>query len=545
MAPGKFRFLPRTLLQGIVLSLVAAAGGPAMATQPGTLTLQQVKKALESRPEAKWSAADTGAAAQAGMPVYNESGVRTGTNFGLRNWQGPRRKSAAEIMRIDDPVAGLPAKWDWRNATVNGITGDFMSPVRNQGRCGSCVAFATAGSFEGTMSVASGAPRLDADVSEQDLFGKIGACDFGSWPSSGMSEVVQNGVPDEVCFPYWSGRKGDDGNESDACKDRAERLLRAKDDTYFSSPAAIKQALMNGPLQTTMTVYEDFMFYAGGVYKHVTGPQMGGHAITLVGYDDEAKAWIAKNSWGTSWGEAGYFRIAYDDDSGFAEDAYGFNVEGGLMSMRVDSPAYFSAVRGKVAIEVSVFDESVDSVRWELASMANPQWMMGSANPVSGTLKAPRRARAGVRTFRGTLDTVGLEDGVYALSVSASDGGAAKGNKVYTRVVVANGAIDPGTPALAITPDFDNAKPVSSRVYFKFDGTGLAGVSKAPFTQAELVLDGPAKARIRFEDPGTDSLFGWRTQMYPNGTYKVHVEGAVGDIHKFVSNTLEVTVENK
>jgi hypothetical protein len=544
-APRILGRLPSPFLRGIALFAVISAGGAARAGELGSLTLEDVERALAANPEAKWAAADSGASAQFGTPVLGEAGLPSGINFGLRGWQGPRRKSMAEKLRIDDPLPGLPGKWDWRNATVNGVTGNFMSPVRNQGKCGSCVAFATVATFEGTLAVANGSPRLDVNVSEQDLFNTIGACAFGSWPSSGMSEVVNNGIPDEVCMPYTSGRKGEDGEASSACKNRADRLLKANDDSFVSSPAAIKQALMNGPLQTTMTVYEDFMFYAGGVYKHVTGPQMGGHAITLVGYDDSERAWIAKNSWGTAWGEGGYFRISYDDDSGFADEAYGFSVDGSAISMRVDSPDYFSAVRGKVVVEVSVFDESVDSVRWELASESSQRWLMGNASVASGELKAKGSFRAGVRTFRGTIDTDGIEDGTYSLAVSASNRGTQSGRKAYSRFVVANDEADPAHPAIAISPDFDNSVPVTSRVYFKFDGSGLAGVSRAAFTHADLVIEGPKSARIRFDDPGIDAMFGWRTQMFPNGTYKVRVEGGVGEIHNFVSNTLEVKVENK
>jgi C1A family cysteine protease len=77
---------------------------------------------------------------------------------------------------------------------------------------------------------------------------------------------------------------------------------------------------------TTMLVYEDFIFYKGGVYKHVTGEQLGGHAITLVGWDDQDQAWIVRNSWGEGWGEEGYFRIAYSDSSGVGNQTWGIQV---------------------------------------------------------------------------------------------------------------------------------------------------------------------------------------------------------------------------
>ena len=58
-------------------------------------------------------------------------------------------------------------------------------------------------------------------------------------------------------------------------------------------------------------VYEDFMSYKSGIYEHTTGKLLGGHAIKVVGWGVEngTKFWIAANSWGTAWGESGYFRI--------------------------------------------------------------------------------------------------------------------------------------------------------------------------------------------------------------------------------------------
>lgn len=533
----------KSVAAAVIAGISLGAATPAISSGNAGLTLDELKKALAARPDAKWQAADTGTAGSVGTPVLTESGARAGTNFGLRDWQGPRKKTQLERARIDEPVAGLPRAWDWRNATVGAVTGDFMSPVRNQGKCGSCVSFATAASFEGTLAVASGTPRLDANVSEQDIFINIGECDYGSWPSSGMSHVTQEGVPDEACHPYTMGRLGKDGTPDEACTDRAARLIKATDDTFASSPASIKQALMTGPMQTTMSVYEDFMFYSGGVYKHVTGSMQGGHAITLVGYNDDERYWIAKNSWGTGWGEAGYFRISYDDDSGFADDAYGFTAQGNEVTMRLDTPHDFSAIKGKVALEVSVFDESVESVNWELAS-AVQESVVGRAK--RGKLKATRAMRNGARVFRGTIDTTSMDDGISSLALEAVAKGTAKGRKVYSRFVIVNHPIStPADGMVSITPDFDNSQPVKARVYFKFNAEALADAQKAPLTHAELVINGPKSARLRFDDPGTEAMFGWRTQMFTDGAYKVHVEGFVGDQQMFKSNELEVKVQNK
>jgi uncharacterized repeat protein (TIGR02543 family) len=72
-----------------------------------------------------------------------------------------------------------------------------------------------------------------------------------------------------------------------------------------------QQLAESGPFEATMAVYVDFYYYTSGVYEYSYGRLVGFHAVTVVGYDDEEGYWIAKNSWGTDWGDAGWFRIAY------------------------------------------------------------------------------------------------------------------------------------------------------------------------------------------------------------------------------------------
>ena len=60
-------------------------------------------------------------------------------------------------------------------------------------------------------------------------------------------------------------------------------------------------------------MYEDFKDYNGGIYEHEYGPFAGNHLVAIIGYDDSQGYWICKNSWGTAWGEGGFFRIKYGE----------------------------------------------------------------------------------------------------------------------------------------------------------------------------------------------------------------------------------------
>ena len=73
------------------------------------------------------------------------------------------------------------------------------------------------------------------------------------------------------------------------------------------SGAAIKEWIATrGPVTGCFVVFSDFMVYQGGIYRHVSGDELGGHCVSLIGYDDVQSCWIAKNSWGPAWGESGF-----------------------------------------------------------------------------------------------------------------------------------------------------------------------------------------------------------------------------------------------
>jgi hypothetical protein len=77
----------------------------------------------------------------------------------------------------------------------------------------------------------------------------------------------------------------------------------------------MKQALIDhGPLVISIHFWRDFYGYRGGVYKQHIGRPVGGHVVTIVGYNDSENCWIVKNSDGIEWGEDGWFRMAYDAD---------------------------------------------------------------------------------------------------------------------------------------------------------------------------------------------------------------------------------------
>ena len=284
-----------------ILGIAVFIFGPFyLASAASALTEAEVRAALKQDPGAQWQA-ETNAA------VDNFAGKSN--PFGLA--RGLRAAPNGFHPEAFVTPANLPPTLDWRS--VNGQ--NWLPPVRDQGRCGSCVAFGSIGTVEAAYNIAGAVPGFNSRFSEQDLFSRVGKCSEGAMPEDALDTLKTFGVPDAVCSPYISGRTGADVPSSSSCADVAQRVVKINDWHPVNADQA-KAALQSGPLLTVMDVYEDFMYYSGGVYKHVKGNYLGGHAIVLVGYDDNAGAWIVRNSWGPKWGEAGYFRIAYNDISG-------------------------------------------------------------------------------------------------------------------------------------------------------------------------------------------------------------------------------------
>jgi inhibitor of cysteine peptidase len=231
----------------------------------------------------------------------------------------------------DVRVQDLPAAFDWR--AVSGLTG-----VRDQGLCGSCWAFATAGALESSLKINEWGDR---DLSEQYLL----SCNVEGWGCGGgwwahdyhwwkkPPGETDAGAVYEDEFPYTTS----DSTPCGAPHIHRERVISwsyVGSTLGVPSVADIKQAIYTyGPVAAAVYTGSDFQSYTGGIFET---SQMGlpNHAILLVGWDDDqgtGGAWILKNSWGTWWGEGGYMRIGYGTSNvGYSANyvVYPYNLAG-------------------------------------------------------------------------------------------------------------------------------------------------------------------------------------------------------------------------
>jgi C1A family cysteine protease len=195
----------------------------------------------------------------------------------------------------------LPSSFDWTDSAG-------VSPVRRQ-RCGDCWAQCAVAAMESKLRI------FDDDNTMLSVQQAID-CNYGGSDCGGgwMTDVYDLyrvvGPVSQSCFPY---RGGVNGNcDQDTCD-----LLATVDgwQEIDTSVNSIKTHLMsNGPIAVGMTVHSDFYYYGGGCYEHI-GSGTVNHGVLIVGWDDAVcggqGAWHIKNSWGTSWGEAGYAWMKY------------------------------------------------------------------------------------------------------------------------------------------------------------------------------------------------------------------------------------------
>ena len=293
-------------------------------------------KAMRNSEESDWNAVrkaidDTSANWTAGATSVSGLSWEEKKNLcGLRGFPEVEEGAKTELR-------SYPSTFDWRN--VGGT--DWTTTIKDQGACGSCWAFGSLAAMEAQYNIEEADPSIDLDLAEQCLLScSPGSCD-GWYISSTMNWLRDKGTVGEACFPYEAG---DTIPCSNVCPDWRDRTWKIEDWSWVSpSINDIKGYLLEAPLPTGMTVYEDFIYYDGGVYEHVWGQELGGHLVTLVGWDDTNSSWICKNSWGEDWGEDGWFWIKYGEcdieyDTTYLVDVY--HVLAPTISIYTDKTSY-------------------------------------------------------------------------------------------------------------------------------------------------------------------------------------------------------------
>jgi len=236
------------------------------------------------------------------------------------------------------------ARTNWPKCTVIG-------KVRDQGGCGSCWAFGAAESISDRICIASEG-KVDVMYAAEDILSCCQECGDGcdgGFPLAAMDYYSTQGVvtgglygDSDTCQPYTlkpcehhvPGNRPPctEGGSTPKCQhkciDSYSKNTFSKDKAFgaggYGIPASHMQheIMTFGPIEAAFDVYADFLSYKSGVYKHVTGDLLGGHAIKIMGWGTEngEDYWLVMNSWNSDWGDHGTFKISRGNDECGIED---------------------------------------------------------------------------------------------------------------------------------------------------------------------------------------------------------------------------------
>ncbi|KAG4205571.1 hypothetical protein ERO13_A04G111600v2 [Gossypium hirsutum] len=225
-----------------------------------------------------------------------------------------RRSQSTKDFSYGD-VVELPKSVDWRKKGA-------VTPVKNQGSCGSCWAFSTVAAVEGINKIVTG--NLTS-LSEQELID----CDtsFNNGCNGGLMDyalqfiIANGGLHKEQDYPYLM--------EEGTCEEKKEEMEVVTITGYHDVPENDEQSLLKALAHQPLSVAieasgRDFQFYSGGVFNGPCGAELD-HGVAAVGYGTTKGSdyIIVKNSWGAKWGEKGFIRMKRN--TGKAEGLCGIN----------------------------------------------------------------------------------------------------------------------------------------------------------------------------------------------------------------------------
>ncbi|WP_165828216.1 C1 family peptidase [Chryseobacterium phosphatilyticum] len=222
------------------------------------------------------------------------------------------------FTKVDVEALSKKLKGKSANLVVASLPSSYIIPntpqIENQGQEGSCVAFATAYAaasileynFKGVTS-----PRSPEYVYNQV---KISGCPNGTYVSSGLNLIKNQGVCSWNEMPYTDAECSTQPNaaQKSAASTHKFTTWATVDKTNINNVKTLLS--MNLPIVIAITVdgsFDSLSSASNWIWKSHSGTVRGGHAICVVGYDDSKQAFKVQNSWGKTWGDNGFFWIDY------------------------------------------------------------------------------------------------------------------------------------------------------------------------------------------------------------------------------------------
>jgi cathepsin X len=243
-------------------------------------------------------------------------------NVELRN--SPRAQQITQPLPWEAMnLADLPTAWDWSNAKGH----NFLSTTRNQHipqYCGSCFAMAATSAVADRINILRAGAWPSAYLSVQNVLdcGNAGQCEGGD-DAAVYAYGNAKGFVDETCNNYQAvDQTCSDFNACGTCTpdgscDAISTEIRYKVGDYGPLPTGNVQAMMaeiyqRGPISCGIDASPALEAYTGGVFQELNASPKINHIVSIVGWGVDNKGtpfWNVRNSWGTPWGEDGFFRI--------------------------------------------------------------------------------------------------------------------------------------------------------------------------------------------------------------------------------------------
>jgi cathepsin L len=213
------------------------------------------------------------------------------------------RKTFESVPTVQSARPDAPASKDWRQEGV-------VTPIKNQQQCGSCWSFSTTGSTEGCHALKHGRNAL-VGLSEQNLmdcstsYGNQG-CNGGLMTQAMQYIIANGGIDTEASYPYTA----EDGTSCQYTAANRGAGLKSFTNVKQGDENDLLNKANSGPVSVAIDAsHSSFQFYSSGVYNEpACSTSQLDHGVLVAGWGVSGSTdyWLVKNSWGTSWGQAGY-----------------------------------------------------------------------------------------------------------------------------------------------------------------------------------------------------------------------------------------------